>query len=115
MSTGWAACFQAARSRVSERGEITRLLRTRHDVITRGVYHVSMRVHEQDCSVAVPDIEDAMRRARADFREMPGLRVTAHQARRLWMLDAETCATVLATLVASGFLSRSGSDAFVAR
>jgi hypothetical protein len=61
------------------------------------------------------DLDEALRRARADFREMPGLRLTCAQARRLWMIDATTCAKVLSSLVASGFLSRSGPDAFVAR
>ena len=60
------------------------------------------------------DFDQAVRRARADFLEMPGLRVTSDEARRLWMLDTTTCATVLSSLVASGFLSRSGVDAFVA-
>jgi len=64
-----------------------------------------------DCT----DLDEALRRARADFLEMPGLRLTPDQARRLWMLDGRTCAMVLASLVASGFLSRSKSGAFVAR
>ena len=59
--------------------------------------------------------DEALRRAQADFREMPGLRLTIDQAKRLWTLDRETCATVLSVLVASGFLSRSSHGAFVAR
>ena len=47
--------------------------------------------------------------------EMPGLRLTPDQARRLWVLDGSTCTLVLASLVASGFLSRSNTGAFVAR
>ena len=62
-----------------------------------------------------PDFDEALRRARADFLEMPGLRVTSAQATRLWMIDATTCAIVLSSLVASGFLTRSGPDAYVAR
>ena len=71
----------------------------------------------QPCSPAevTDDLDTALRRARADFLEMPGLRLTPDHARRLWLLDARTCAMVLASLVASGFLSRSKTGAFVAR
>lgn len=43
-------------------------------------------------------------RARGEFLEMPGLRLTFQQARRLWGLDEETCACLLDTLVGCGFL-----------
>jgi hypothetical protein len=74
-----------------------------------------MDVHPSACPESSVDVDEAIRRARADFQEMPGLRLTPDQARRLWRLDPSTCATVLTTLVASGFLSRSGNGAFVAR
>lgn len=74
-----------------------------------------MDVQQYSPRTVTADFDEALRRARADFLEMPGLRVTSDQARRLWMLDATTCTTVLSALVASGFLSRSGNDAFVAR
>ena len=32
-------------------------------------------------------IQDVVRRVRGEFLEMPGLRLTAQQARRLWRLD----------------------------
>ena len=35
---------------------------------------------------------------------MPGLRLTFGQARRLWEMDAHTCAFVLTMLIAEGFL-----------
>jgi hypothetical protein len=41
---------------------------------------------------------------RGEYLEMPGLRLTRQQARRLWALDAETCDDLLATLEGSGFL-----------
>lgn len=53
------------------------------------------------------DLDGALQRARADSLAMPGLHLTPDQARRLWMLDGSTCAMVLSSLVASGFLSRS--------
>jgi hypothetical protein len=39
-----------------------------------------------------------------EFREMPGLALTAAQACRLWNLDVHTCHATLAQLVEAGFL-----------
>ena len=47
---------------------------------------------------------DAVRRVRAEFLEMPGLRLTAAQAARLWAFDAAFCNEVLASLVNARFL-----------
>ena len=41
---------------------------------------------------------------RGEYLEMPGLRLTRQQARRLWALDADTCDALLATLEGSKFL-----------
>lgn len=54
-----------------------------------------------------------IRRARGEFLEMPGLRLTFQQARRLWGLDEETCASLLDTLVVSGFLVRGDDEQYV--
>jgi len=43
-------------------------------------------------------------RIRGEFREMPGLVLTAAQACRLWNLDVPTCHATLAQLVETGFL-----------
>jgi len=43
-------------------------------------------------------------RVRGEFREMPGLVLTAAQACRLWSLDVSTCHATLAQLVEAGFL-----------
>ena len=49
--------------------------------------------------------EDALlRRARGEYREMPGMRLTIEQAMRLWNVDRQACATVLNSLVASHYL-----------
>ena len=45
-------------------------------------------------------------RIRAEYLEMPGLKLTMPQARRLWGLDDVTCDTALAALVNAKFLSR---------
>ena len=51
-------------------------------------------------------IDDRLTRlVHAEFREMPGLRLTSQQARRLWALDGETCDVLLTTLVETGFLT----------
>jgi hypothetical protein len=50
------------------------------------------------------ELEVIARRIRSEFREMPGLRLTPAQARRLWGLEVEMCHKVIDTLVASAFL-----------
>lgn len=45
-------------------------------------------------------------RARGEFLEMPGLRLTRDQARRLWGLDHAMCSELLDDLVRAGFLER---------
>jgi hypothetical protein len=54
-------------------------------------------------------------RIRAEYLEMPGLRLTFTQAQRLWGLDAGACAELLETLVAQGFLSHGRGSTFVRR
>lgn len=45
---------------------------------------------------------------RAEFMEMPGLKLTLPQAARLFNLDASRCERVLGALVDSGALSAAG-------
>jgi DNA-binding IclR family transcriptional regulator len=46
---------------------------------------------------------------------MPGLRLTTHQAQRLWSLDAGTCQKLLRTLEEMQFLRRTrGGDYMLA-
>jgi hypothetical protein len=49
-------------------------------------------------------------RIRAEYREMPGMRLTAPQAARLFNLDVVSCARVLDTLVTDGVLWTDGRD-----
>jgi hypothetical protein len=60
-----------------------------------------------------PPIAELLLRVRGEFLEMPGLRVTEAQARRLWGLDAATCSTLLRALIEAGFLFRTPDGAFV--
>jgi len=58
-------------------------------------------------------IYEAVRRVRGEYLEMPGLRLTSEQARRLWRLDEPACSAVLDELVDAGFLSRTRDGAYV--
>ena len=44
---------------------------------------------------------------RAEYLEMPGLRLTERQAQRLWALDGATCDALLEILESTHFLRRS--------
>jgi hypothetical protein len=50
-------------------------------------------------------VQDVLFRLRAEFSEMPGLRLTAPQVARLCGIDRALCQTVLDTLVDAKFLS----------
>lgn len=54
----------------------------------------------------------ALRRAQAEFMEMPGLQLTEAQAARLWSFDSALCSAVLTALVESRFLVRSRNASF---
>ena len=56
--------------------------------------------------------EAAVRRAEAEFLEMPGLKLTEAQAARLWSCDADVAVAVLTRLTESLFLTRTRSGAF---
>jgi hypothetical protein len=57
--------------------------------------------------------EDVLRRVQGEFLEMPGLRLTEPQARRLWGLDAASCSAALGALVDAKFLFRTRDGAFM--
>ena len=58
-------------------------------------------------------IQEVVRRIRGEFMEMPGLRLTREQARRLWRLDETSCEAVLGALVDARFLAKTRDGAFV--
>jgi hypothetical protein len=58
-------------------------------------------------------VDELLRRIQGEFLEMPGLRVTEAQARRLWGLDASTCSILLGALIDAGFLYRTRDGAFI--
>ena len=57
--------------------------------------------------------DEVLRRVQGEFLEMPGLRLTAAQARRLWGLDATRCDALLAALVDAKFLFQTRDGAFM--
>jgi hypothetical protein len=63
--------------------------------------------------VAERAVVEWMDRVRAEYREMPGLALTTRQMRRLWLLDAGLCDTVVDALVACDFLRRRRDDTYV--
>jgi hypothetical protein len=57
--------------------------------------------------------EELLRRVRSEFVEMPGLRLTEPQARRLWGLDQASCSMLIERLVEVRFLTRTRDGAFL--
>ena len=60
-----------------------------------------------------PEISATLMRVKSEYLEMPGLKLTEAQARRLWGLDGNTCAIILATLIKRGFLRRAANGTYV--
>ncbi len=58
-------------------------------------------------------IEEMLRRVQGEFLEMPGLRLTGAQARRLWGLDTAMCEALLGALVDAKFLFKTRDGAFM--
>ena len=59
------------------------------------------------------EYSDVLQRVQGEFLEMPGLRLSESQARRLWGLDAEQCRALLGALVDAKFLFRTRDGAFM--
>jgi DNA-binding IclR family transcriptional regulator len=59
------------------------------------------------------DIREALHRIRMEYVEMPEMKLTVAQMRRLLNLPMDSCEVALATLVDSGFLVRRRDGAFV--
>jgi hypothetical protein len=58
-------------------------------------------------------INDWLLLIRAEYLEIPGLRLTKAQVERLWGLDSVTSESLLAALVDVKFLRRTEHDAYV--
>jgi len=58
-------------------------------------------------------IDEVLQLIQGEFVEMPGLRVTAAQARRLWSLEGDVCDALLEALVDAKFLARTRDGAYI--
>jgi hypothetical protein len=58
-------------------------------------------------------VEEALRRIKSEFVEMPGLRLTSQQAQRLGGFDSEFCDAILGALVDARFLMKAADGTFV--
>jgi hypothetical protein len=65
--------------------------------------------------IPVSTAEATLRRVRAEFLEMPGLKLTVSQAQRLWGFDRPTCEAVIDELTEARFLSRTRDGSVVLR
>jgi hypothetical protein len=58
-------------------------------------------------------ITDWAQLVRAEYAEMPGLKLTERQIRRLWNLDVALCDAVIASLISGRFLKQTQGDLYV--
>ena len=66
-------------------------------------------------SEIAPRVRQIARRIAAEFDEMPGMRLTYAQARRLWSLSDHDCHEALEHLCAEGHLALDSSGRYVRR
>ena len=59
------------------------------------------------------EVREALRRIQMEYNEMPEMKLTLPQARRLMNLPLDACEVALATLVQTGFLVQSRGGAFL--
>jgi hypothetical protein len=58
-------------------------------------------------------VTEWLRLIKAEYLEIPGLRLTRLQVQRLWGLDPHMCDTLLDALIKADFLKRTPKDAYV--
>jgi len=58
-------------------------------------------------------IADWVRLIKAEYQEIPGLKLTTHQVQRLWGLDSVRCDSLLAALVDANVLRRTVDHQYV--
>jgi hypothetical protein len=58
-------------------------------------------------------VEEVLQRIQAEYLEMPGLRLTAAQAQRLWGLEHDMCSSLLAALVDAKFLRQTRDGVYI--
>jgi hypothetical protein len=70
-----------------------------------------MKGFQTSTSVLAPAsrVTDLVALIRAEYDEMPGLRLTRAQVQRLWLLEPTACDNVLRALVDAGYLRLTAS------
>ena len=63
-------------------------------------------------NLVIAPTDHILRRIRAEYLEMPGLRLTLAQAQRLWGLEAHACLQLLESLTTAGFLARKDNGTY---
>jgi len=63
-------------------------------------------------SVRSSPLEELLQRVRAEYRDMPSLRLTPSQAQRLFGLEPSTCVAILEALLTEHFLFRTSDGLF---
>ena len=71
--------------------------------------HSSEHPVHTTASVVDREEQELCTRVQAEFREMPGLRLTLPQASRLFSIEAARCERVLGALVNAGHLAADGN------
>lgn len=61
----------------------------------------------------VREVREALHRIQMEYVEMPEMKLTQPQTRRLFNLSSDACAVALATLVDVGFLVQARDGAFL--
>ncbi len=61
------------------------------------------------------ELENARTLIRMEYLEMPDMKLTLRQARRLFNLTDEACTSAFESLVATGFLARTSDGSFLRR
>jgi Fic family protein len=82
--------------------------RGRHVVVIHGRYH-----DREERLMRFMEVDDAVQLIQMEYAEMPELKLTFSQAQRLWNLSSELCERALATLVSTGYLTRTPDGAYV--
>jgi hypothetical protein len=75
-----------------------------HAILREGFQRPLRGLHFALQDPQVMRMNELVGRIRAEFLEMPGLRLTVAQASRLWGLDEGACRHVIDVLVGSSFL-----------
>jgi hypothetical protein len=104
-AAGFAACWKPASKNGEDWPGVTWNSPQDYSSVTVAPYTSAMGARAMD-------IQDAEEIIRAEYMEMPGLRLTFWQAQRLWNLSEERCERALNTLVATGFLVQNGDACY---